>query len=293
MSPLFDKLSPELRLEIYGYVLQSDNPLKRVDRTKAAAQPAEEQATLLTALLCTCKTAYIEGTPVFYKLNTISVTHREVCLASRNASALPPSHRKMLHRLIVVDTVPDASWTDCKACTCPTDPAAAFLDLFTPAAFPKLRALTVQLFGCTNTRCTRYNQLLAADLAPHYTAVGRFAIHRAASASPATVHFEYPWIVRPWTYYRSLPLDHPDLQRRLTTDGRPPCPFANGAGEQTLGMMRYLIHHPRGTWVVGGTGAAAGAAEPEQDASGLGGWEDTTQLCLFAACCARGPFIGA
>ena len=69
--PLFLRLPPEIRLQIYRYLLHSPEPLKMQPRAKASGQ-------LSSAIIRTCRLLYNEAIAVLYGENSFALLHIEM-----------------------------------------------------------------------------------------------------------------------------------------------------------------------------------------------------------------------
>lgn len=218
MSAFTDKIPAELRLDIYERILRFGLPLRRVKPVDELDGTEEDELRQYVrgdrvniSILFTCRKAYDEGLPVFYKLNTASLCHEEVCLLNFD-NPFTRCDRSLLENVVVVDWLEVQPWTRCRHhCAAKV---AELLRGFNRSVYPKLQSVKLSLEGFRGGFPALGEQLLKAgyDLDFQFTGVGRFEV--AHRGNGPIIEMQYNSMIQAWTYFHQLPDAHPTLEPR-------------------------------------------------------------------------------
>lgn len=204
-------LPAELRLDIYERALQFEYPLRRIKPIDELDGTIDDEMRQYVrggpanvAIMLACKKTYQEALPVFYKLNTMSLCHGDVCLLTRE-QGFTRCAKDLVQRILVVDWLESGPWTRCPACA---KNVLEFLNTFCSAYFPRLQALTLDLECFAGGYAALGEQLLkySADVTFDFTAVGCFTIKEPATQPQ--INFRFTTVATTWAYYSYLPPQH-------------------------------------------------------------------------------------
>ncbi|KAK5687776.1 hypothetical protein LTS10_001916 [Elasticomyces elasticus] len=186
--PSFDTIAPELRLQIYGEVLRFELPLARTMHKEESDIRRTHKRPLViadTAILCVSRKVHQEATPVFYKLNSICVTHTDVCVSGHDANTTQSCDEELVVKaqLTVYNSPP------CSQCFHPKLPL--LLQQFTEERFPKLESVCVEVPTCNIS--SYFNYAIGAFTNMHiktrYTGLAKINVEMPAAAASRPITF--------------------------------------------------------------------------------------------------------
>jgi hypothetical protein len=133
------------------HLLQFEYPLKRIrpiseldgtpqDQMQQYVRGSVEDISNIFA----CQTTYNEALAVFYELNTVSLSHHDICLMRQPMRGSSGCDVALAQHVLFVDWAETGPWTKCRRCRYRV---VEFLNTLNKVSFPKLKSLTIDLEG--------------------------------------------------------------------------------------------------------------------------------------------------
>ncbi|KAI7219263.1 hypothetical protein KC333_g3077 [Hortaea werneckii] len=238
-------LPPEIRLEIYEYLFCFDCPLKRIKTIEELDGTLEDEVRqyvrgdrIELGILFASRTTFREALPVFYKLNTVSLCHDDVCLQHFHQRPFRRCDQNLVESIVVVDWLESGPWTTCPECS--TD-ASSFFANFSPQHFPRLKQVTFDLEGFEGGYDELRQQILLSRESPdaltlEFTAVGCFSI-KEPTTTPQ-INFTLNTIASSWSHFYHMP---PDDLWIIGADFFPEDSFWEGARKDVPEQLRVMV----------------------------------------------------
>ncbi|KAI7163572.1 hypothetical protein KC343_g5515 [Hortaea werneckii] len=238
-------LPPEIRLDIYEYLLRFHCPLKRIKTIDELDGTLDDEVRqyvrggrIELGILFACHTTFREALPVFYKLNTVSLCHDDVCLQHFHQRPFRRCDQTLVQSIVVVDWLESEPWTMCEECS---SDASSFFANFSPQHFPRLKQVTFDLEGFQGGYDELQEQILLSPKGPdtltfEFTAVGCLRIKE-----PTTIpqmNFTFNAIASSWSHFYHMPAD--DLWT-IGADFFPPESFWEEARNDVPGQLGVLV----------------------------------------------------
>ncbi|GAB1735709.1 hypothetical protein NU219Hw_g4273t1 [Hortaea werneckii] len=201
-------LPPEIRLEIYEYLLGFDCPLKRIKTIDELDGTLEDELRqyvrgdrIELGILFASRTTFREALPVFYKLNTASLCHDDVCLQNFHQQPFRRCDQTLVQNIVVVDWLESGPWTTCHLCS---SYASSFFANFSPQHFPRLKQVTFDLEGFNGGHDALRQQILLLHegldaVTFEFTAVGCFRV-KEPTMTPQ-INFTLNTIASNWSHF--------------------------------------------------------------------------------------------
>ncbi|KAI6875041.1 hypothetical protein KC343_g17256 [Hortaea werneckii] len=207
-------LPPEIRLDIYEFLLCFDCPLKRIKTIDELDGTLDDEVRqyvrggrIELGILFACRTTFREALPVFYKLNTVSLCHDDVCLQHFHQRPFRRCDQTLVQSIVVVDWLESGPWTTCQECS---NFATSFFANFGPQHFPRLKQVTFDLEGFEGGFDELRLQILLSPEGPdavtfEFTAVGCFRIKEPTTRPQ--INFTLNAIATNWSRFYHTPVD--------------------------------------------------------------------------------------
>ncbi|KAI7374475.1 hypothetical protein KC336_g20207, partial [Hortaea werneckii] len=236
---------PEIRLEIYEYLLRFDCPLKRIKAIDELDGTPEDELRQYVrgnrvelGILFASRTTFREALPVFYKLNTVSLCHDDVCLQQFHQRPFRRCDPTLVQTIVVVDWLESGPWTMCQECSSDTP---SFFANFSPQHFPRLKQVTFDLEGFEGGYDELRQQILLSREGPdaltfEFTAVGCFRIKEPTTIPQ--INFTFNAIASSWSHFYNIP---PDDLWIIGADFFPEDSFWEEARMDVPGQLRVLV----------------------------------------------------
>ncbi|KAK5117195.1 hypothetical protein LTR85_008963 [Meristemomyces frigidus] len=203
----FSKLPAELRLRIYGLVLDFERLLVRVNSTNV------NKPRINISVLAVSKQIHDEAEDVFYELNTFSLAFPEFYYSDNGKVRSNPLTAHPYRSIAIVVDKPMRSCNTRRL-------VDVLIKASTCAADTKVKSVTVRLednypiFEAFESRPGVEDSLKAAGMIMRFTDIACVAISpydEVLAASSPRVRIEWPRTIKEWRYLSALPITHTHL----------------------------------------------------------------------------------